>query len=169
MNTSVILQNFEKLDSMNKNLYTRNIPSMNLQANFDPRPVTTKYNILPILDNRKESTVPIINQGGYDSQEVFYQGTTKPHYYGFATNVDKESTLRNQFFALQAGDQAKYVPPSTSDLYINTIDFQTVPDNLEKSMLFRQDEFADFNPNPSAMIGNSLFNNSTRVQLKNIK
>lgn len=169
MNNSVKLQNFEKLDRINKNLYTRNIPSNKIQPNFDPRPVSTKYSTLPLTDHKKETTVPIIMQDCYNSENVFYPGTTKPHYCGFATNIDKESTLRNQFFALQSADQAKYIPPSNSDLYMNSINFQTVPQNLDETMLFRQSEFSDFNPNPSVVIGNRIFGNATRVQLKNIK
>ena len=169
MNSSVRLQNFEKLDTMNNKLYTRNIPSNTIQPNFNARPVSSKYSKLPLIDHRKESNVPIINQENYNSEEVFYPGTRKPHYCGFATNIDKESTLRNQFFALQAADQARYIPPSTSDLYMNPINFQTVPVNLEETMLFREPEFADFNPNPSVIIGNRIFDNATRVQLKNLK
>jgi len=169
MNTSVRLQNFDKLDTINSNLYARNIPSSDIQPNFNPRPVSTKYSTLPVIDHRKETDVPIINQGWYNSEEVFYPGTTKPNYSGFATNIDKESTLRNQFFALQSSDQAKYIPPSTSDLYINPINFQTVPVHLEKTWLFSEPEFSDFNPNPSVIIGNRIFDNATRVQLKNLK
>tara|TARA_X000000368_G_scaffold418603_1_gene418950 strand:- start:3135 stop:3644 length:510 start_codon:yes stop_codon:yes gene_type:complete len=169
MYDSVKLQNFEKLNTMNANLYTRNIPSNDIQVNFDPRPVNTKYRFLPLIDDRKESTIPIINKGSYNIEKTFNPGTTKPNYSGFANNIDKESTLRNQFFALQAADQAKYIPDSTSDLYMNTINFQTVSDNLDESMLFRESNFLNFNPNPSSIIGNRLFNNSTRVQLKNLK
>jgi hypothetical protein len=168
MNNTVKLQNFEKQDSINRKLYTRNIPSNNIAKNFDPRPVSTKYSTLPMIDHRKETNTPIMNTRGYNSEETFYPGTDKPHYYGYATNVDSESTLRNQFFALQAADQAKYIPPSSSDLYENSINFQTTNQNLEGSMLFRQDEFDDFNPNPSITIGSSIFNNATRVQLKNL-
>tara|TARA_Y100000389_G_scaffold178042_1_gene190842 strand:- start:1949 stop:2458 length:510 start_codon:yes stop_codon:yes gene_type:complete len=169
MNTSVRLQNFEKLDNMNRNLYTRNIPSSDIQPNFNPIPVSTKYSTLPIIDRRKETNIPIINEKFYNSEEVFYPGTRKPNYSGFATNVDKESTLRNQFFALQAADQSKYIPPSTSDLYMNPINFQTVPVNLEETFLFSEPEFGNFNPNPSVIIGNRIFDNATRVQLKNLK
>ena len=166
---SVKLQNFEKLDTMNKKLYLRNIPSGNMQANFDPRPVSTKYSTLPLIDHRKEINVPINNNEVYNSEKTFYPGTMKPHYYGFSINVDKESTLRNQFFALQSADQAKYIPSTTSDLYMNPIDFQTESEYIEDRMIFRKSEFADFNPNFSANIGNRVFNNATRVQLKNIK
>tara|TARA_Y100001980_G_C14499386_1_gene275519 strand:+ start:504 stop:1013 length:510 start_codon:yes stop_codon:yes gene_type:complete len=169
MNTNVRLQNFEKQDTMNRDLYMRNIPSADIDPNLDPRPVSTKYSTLPIIDHRKETTVPIINQGGYNSEKIFYPGTTKPHYSGFSRNIDKESTLRNQFFALQAADQAKYIPSSASDLYVNPINFQTTTENLEEKLVFRKEEFEDFNPNPSIIIGNNIFNNSTRVQLKNLK
>jgi hypothetical protein len=169
MTANVRLQNFEKLDSINRDLYTRNIPSSTIQPNFNPRPVNTKYSMLPTIDHRKEANVPIINKGNYNNEQIFNPGTAKPHYSGYATNVDKESTLRNQFFALQAADQAKYIPSSNSDLYMNPINFQTVPQDLQESTLFREPDFADFNPNPSVVIGNRIFDNATRVQLKNLK
>ena len=168
MNNNVKLQNFEKLDTINNNLYARNIPSSIIQPNFDPRPVSTKYSTLPLIDHKKETNVPIISYN-YNSEEIFYPGTKKPNFNGFARNINKESTLRNQFFALQAADQSKYIPASTSDLYMNTINFQNVSKNLEETILFREPEFADFNPNPSITIGNRIFNNATRVQLKNLK
>tara|TARA_Y100000741_G_scaffold166574_1_gene126029 strand:- start:5944 stop:6453 length:510 start_codon:yes stop_codon:yes gene_type:complete len=169
MNNSVRLQNFEKLDIMNNNLYTRNIPSRDIQPNFDPRPVSTKYSTLPLTDHKKETNIPIIKQDNYNSSEIFYPGTRKPNYSGFATNIDKESTLRNQFFALQAADQANYIPSSTSDLYMDPINKQTVSKDLDETLLFKQSEFADFYPNPSVIIGNRIFDNATRVQLKNLK
>ena len=165
---SVKLQNFEKQDSINRKLSMRNIPSNDMAKNFDPRPVCTKYCTLPMIDHRKEHNTPIMTAPGYNTNNTFYPGTDKPHYYGFATNVDNESTLRNQFMALQAADQAKYIPPSTSDLYQNRVNFQTTNENLDGSMLFREDQFSDFNPNPSIKIGSGIFNNATRVQLKNL-
>tara|TARA_B110000444_G_scaffold196414_1_gene187076 strand:+ start:2186 stop:2692 length:507 start_codon:yes stop_codon:yes gene_type:complete len=168
MNNTVILQNFEKQDNINRKLSMRNIPSNDMGKHFDPRPVSTKYSRLPMIDHRKENNTPIIMHPGYNNSDTFYPGTDKPHYYGFATNVDSESTLRNQFFALQAADQAKYIPPSSSDLYHNHINYQTTNENLDGFMLFREEQFNDFNPNPSNRIGNGVFNNATRVQLKNL-
>ena len=169
MNNSVKLGNFEKQNSINREIYVRHLPSNDLQANYDPRPVSTKYSMLPIIDRRKEVNIPIIVENNYNSENIFNPGTRKPHFEGFARNIDRESVLRNQFFALQAADQAKYIPSSNSDLYKNDINFITVGNNLEESGLFRRDELEDFNPNPSIIIGNELFNNSTRVQLKNLK
>tara|TARA_B110000211_G_C14040645_1_gene536588 strand:+ start:1195 stop:1701 length:507 start_codon:yes stop_codon:yes gene_type:complete len=168
MNNSVLLQNFEKQNSINRNLAMRNIPSHDIAKNFDPRPVSTKYCTLPMIDHRKESKEEIKTISGYNTNQTFFPGTDKPHYYGFATNVDNESTLRNQFFALQAADQSKYIPPSTSDLYQSNINFQTTNENLDESVLFRQERYDDFNPNPSIKIGSGIFNNATRVQLKNL-
>jgi hypothetical protein len=76
--------------------------------------------------------------------------------------------LRNQFFALQKADQRAYVPSSTSDLYENKINFITNNENLDGHLLFREQQFQDFNPNNFPTIGNELFYNATRVQLKNI-
>ena len=98
----VFVGQHDRTDELNDRIFKRNIPTLELEPNFDPRPVSTKYSTLPLIDHRKEANIPIINQGCYNSEEVFYPGTTKPHYCGFATNVDKESTLRNQFFALSS-------------------------------------------------------------------
>jgi len=169
MNNSVRLQHFRKNDTINAKIYSRNIPSSNVQMNFSPRSVNTKYSVMPVLDHRKEATVPLKTYGNYDSETVFFPGNIKSHHCGFSRNVDRESTLRNQFFALQKADQARYIPPSTSDLYENSIDFLNTNSDLDNSLIFRTEDFDDFNPNLSNMIGSNIFNNSTRVQLKNLK
>jgi hypothetical protein len=105
----------------------------------------------------------------YDSSNTFFPGTRKPHFCGFASNVDKESTLRNQFFALQKADQSRYIPDSTSDLYETNIEQLPQKVNLDATLLFNETKFNDFNPNLSNSIGHELFYNSTRVQLKDLK
>jgi hypothetical protein len=137
--------------------------------NFSFRPVTTKYTLMPTYNHRIESSIPINNSEVYDVNNTFFPGTRKPHFCGFATNVDKESTLRNQFFALQKADQVAYLPNSSSDLYENNINFLTHNNNLDAQLLFKQESFNDFNPNISSSIGNEIFYNSTRVQLKDLK
>jgi hypothetical protein len=168
MSNSVRLQNFEKNESINNNIFSRNIPSQMLETSFGPRSVNTKYSKFPILDHKKETDVPIKAYETYNTETTFYPGDRKPHFCGFSTNIDKESSLRNQFFALQSADQAKYIPSTTSDLYQNNVDFININRNLDGSAMFRQESFNDYNPNISNMIGSSIFNNSTRVQLKNI-
>ena len=168
---AVVLQHHNNLDSINQDIYDRKFPSSDMQMNFSPRPVSTKYARMPILDHRREATVAVNNHSTYNSEETFFPGNSKPHYCGFASSVDKESTLRNQFFALQKSDQAAWMPSSTSDLYVNNVvENNNINDlnNVNNSALFREEQFADFNPNISNHIGNNVFNNATRVQLKNI-
>ena len=87
--------------------------------NFSPRSVSTKYSTLPILDHRQESNVPMNNYPIYDSNTTFFPGTSKPHFCGFAKNIDLESSLRSQFFALQKSRSSKIYTFVTSNLYEN--------------------------------------------------
>jgi hypothetical protein len=83
---------------------------------------------------------------------------------GYASNVNVESDLRNQIFALQKCSQAVYVPSSNSDLY----QFGFKPTKQESQPfpnLFANEQFSQFNPNPEN-VGHDVFYNSTRQQLK---
>ena len=168
MNTTINSQNMDKQAIINNNLYAEIF-------------LAVIYNLILILDQYKLNIItflqimikkklgdvePVII---YNNEKIFYPGTSKPNYFGFAINVDKESTLRNQFFPIQSADQAKYIPSSNSDLYVNPINFKNTSENLEENLLFRKPKFSQFNPNSYLNIGNLLFNNSTRVQLKNLK
>ena len=64
--------NNDKLDIMNKKLYNRNISSNLLEPNFDPRPVSTKYAKMPILDPIIESTEPKNNYMIYNNYQTFF-------------------------------------------------------------------------------------------------
>lgn len=165
---NIKLQNFEKQNFMNNEIANRHVPSGGITMNFSFRPVNTKYTFMPTVAPIAPSTEPIQNYGNYDASSSFFPATRKLHFCGFASNVDRESTLRNQFFALQKADQRSYVPSSTSDLYENKINFITNNENLDSHLLFREQQFQDFNPNNFPTIGNELFYNATRVQLKNI-
>ena len=165
-NYNVVLQNIN--NNVGNNIYERVVPSHEMQMNFGFRPIMSKYATMPIVDDRIISQVSINKEPTYNSEEVFYPGTSKPHFSGFASNIDSESTLRNQFFALQKGNKHVYVPNSNSDLYENNLDIKNYDLNLDNLALFKKENFQDFNPNVSNKIGNNIFNNSTRVQLKNI-
>ena len=164
----ITLQNHENQNAINNTIYQRNIPSENMQVSLPQRSVSTKYAHFPILDTRRESNVLLNYARPYDNNQMFFPGTKKPHFCGFAQNIDLESNLRNQFFALQKADQAIYVPNSNSNMYQNNIDFKTTNKNLENELLFTENDFDNFNPNLSNKIGNEIFLNSTRVQLKNL-
>jgi len=151
----------------NTRIYDRNIPSQVLQPYLDVRPVLTKYSYFPIVDPRKEIKVPLIQTPTYNVHSVFNPGNTTSPWSGFASNINKESELRNQIYALQKCSQAVYVPSSKSDLY--DYNFKTITQPNPHSLLFKNDAFASFNPNPDEnVLGVNLFNNSTRVQVRDL-
>jgi hypothetical protein len=149
--------------------YSRNIPSQPLQPYLDFRPVLTKYSTMPIVDPRKPVKTPLIQRATYTPESVYNPGNDFGPWSGYASNVNHESDLRNQIFALQNCSQAVYVPSSKSSLYQvkwenqGNIVSQPFPD------LFKQEKFCPTNPNPhSNKIGYALFNNATRQQLKDL-
>jgi hypothetical protein len=155
-------------DAQNMALYERNVPSAPLQPYLEVRPVSTKYSYLPIVDPRKELNVPFVQQPTYNVHATFNPGNSQGPWSGFASQINTESVLRNQIYALQKCSQAVYVPSSHSDLYNYT--FQPKQTPQAHGLLFQQSQFKCFDPNPdSSKVGFSLFNNSTRSQVKDVK
>jgi len=151
----------------NMRIYNRNIPTQNLQPYLDVRPVMTKYSYLPIVDPRKELNVNLQQNPTFNPYTTFNPGNTKSPWSGFASNINTETELRNQIYALQKCSKSVYVPCSKSDLYNHTINPTSVPQS--HSLLFKTENFKDFNPNPdNKNVGTSIFMNSTRVQIKDI-
>ena len=154
-----------RTEDLNKRIAERNLPSAPLEPQFSMRPVSTKYSLLPIVDQRPRSEVPIITRPTYNVKTTFNPGTAQAPWSGFATQVNEESKLRNQFFALQRCEQPNYVPPSSSDMYQVAVsgrqEHQPFPG------LFQSQAFAPFNPN-SCNTGYNLFDNCTRQQLLSI-
>jgi hypothetical protein len=155
-------------EKMNQEIYMRNIPSQPLQPYLNVRPVMTKYSYLPIVDPRREINQHLIDRPTYNTKTVFNPGTRQAPWSGFASNINLESELRNQIYAAQKCSQSVYVPNSNSDLY--EVKFNTTQSNLgDKELLFKEENFHQFNPNPDPkVLGVNLFNNNTRVQLKDI-
>lgn len=148
--------------------YERNIPSQPLQPYLDARPVTTKYSILPIVDARKSIETPLIQRATFTPESIYNPGNDSGPWSGYASNINHESELRSQIFALQSCSQATYVPSSNSSLYKvnwqnNNKPAQPFPD------LFKNEKFCPTNPNPHPeTIGHALFNNATRQQVKDL-
>ena len=88
-------------DQTNARIYDRNIPSQVLQPYINARPVMTKYSHLPIVDPRKQNTVPLMQAPNFNPNHTFNPGNTKSPWSGFASAVNVESELRNQIYALQ--------------------------------------------------------------------
>lgn len=157
--------NIESDEELNKRILERNKPSAPLQPQFSFRPISTKYSFLPIVDHRAPATVPIIRRPTYNVGNVFNPGTAQSPWSGFASNINKESSLRNQFFALQNCEQSQFVPSSESDLYNYRISDGSV-ENQPFPGLFTEQTFETFNPN-TCNLGKEFFNNFTREQLHN--
>jgi hypothetical protein len=150
----------------NARIYDRNIPSQPLQPYLEVRPVMTKYSYFPVVDPRKSIRVPMQQMPTYNVQQ-FNPGNAPGPWSGFATNVNTESELRNQVYALQKCSQSVYVPQSNSDLY--NYSFQTVTQPNPHSLLFQTESFDNFNPNPApGKCGYGAFNNNTRIQVKEL-
>ena len=138
-----------------------------LQPYIDVRPVMTKYSFMPIVDPRKELHVGLQQMPTYNTNAVFNPGNTQSPWSGFASNINLESELRNQVYALQKCSQSVYVPSSNSDLYVNTGFARN--GNGKHSLLFQNERFNDFNPNPNVnVVGSGIFYNSTRTQIKEL-
>jgi hypothetical protein len=152
----------------NDRIYNRNVPSQLLQPYLSVRPVMTEYSTMPIVDPRTPRQVPMQQMPVYSTTKVFNPGNSQSPWSGFASSINTESELRNQIYALQSCDQAVYVPDSSSDLYKYSFNPQTANKSLQPFQgLFKEERFNTFNPNPEN-IGNGLFNNYTRQQVRNL-
>ena len=167
---------YNQVDENNERIRERNIPSASLRPEYSIRPVSTKYALMPILDQRKKVNVPLHNYQNFNVDTVFNPGNAQAPWAGFASNINTESTLRNQFFALQKCEQANYVPSSNSDMYNVEVggreEYDQFSDLVKPAApalgsLFVKPDLAPFNPN-SCDIGKRLFNNHTRQQLLNV-
>lgn len=166
VNKLYLCQN-ERTDELNDRISSRNIPSAPLQPFYYQVPVSTKYGYMPILDQRKESSVSLNNYTIFSPHTTFNPGNNMAPWHGFANNVNIESTLRNQFFAQQDCQQAYYVPSSKSDLYNVRVPPPSQPVQQQFPGLFQREVFDHFNPNTDNL-GNNFFNNSTRTEIKDI-
>ena len=170
----------ERVDELNTRIFGRFHPDRQLQPNFSINSVQTKYAHFPVIDRRVPANTSInVNPTGYATGEFFVPpiGARGP-VAGFLDQVNTESVLRNQCFALQRGaDQAVYVPSSNSDMYRVSVSPTTSgfsADDIARNShpeLFYRHTF-DQAPNPNVAnapgIGRDIFMNNTRTQLRNI-
>ena len=162
--------NLDRNLELDNRIYERNIPSAQLQHSFSIRPVSTKYDLMPIFDRYKPTSVPCPPKYPiYNTQRVFNPGNAVAPWDGFAANVNVESTLRNQFFALTDCPQADYVPSSNSDLYQWTFESKSRNEPNPHELLFKQERFEQNNSHNTFNLGKGFYNNPTRQQLKDVQ
>jgi len=155
---------FDRVNELNNRLGSRQFPDVALQPNFDPRPLATKYAFTP---SYPKPSVRIQRNVDHVVELNFNPGSSRAPPQGFLNNIDKETMLRNQAFALQHGaDQGVYVPSSNSDLYKTTI-VSTPGEPQPFPSLFSKSQFAvTENPVEGTNIGKNVFFNHTRTQLR---
>jgi len=162
-----IMPGNQRTEEINQRISYRNMPSSQLQPQFDIRPLSSKYAKMPIVDRHVNHKVPINVIPTYDIETTFNPGSAQAPWSGFAANINNESRLRNQFYALQNGaGQSCYIPFKNSELYnppviAATANQQPFPD------LFKNQPFEEFNPCPKGL-GLNFFENCTRQQIKEL-
>ena len=159
---------FERVDEINDRMSTRQFPDSALEPNFDLRPVSTKYSHFPIVDRQPGMKEAHPTYTNYRLSGNFNPGTNKAPVSGYFSNVDLETNLRNQNFALQHGaPQGVYVPTSESEIY--KVHVISRPEPQPHPKLFNKPSFDNsLHPNlQNSHIGNDQFFNHTRTQLRN--
>jgi hypothetical protein len=157
----------DRVDELNTRIQGRQFPDNPLRPNFDPRPVPTKYSLFPVIDRKTPSKYPwkkeYLDNSGFSP--ATQNGPPKP----YLQNLDTETILRNQTVALQHGaTEGVFVPSSNSDLYRVSMPSPSVSQPQPFPNLFARSSFESVsNPIANQPIGNAIFHNFTRVQLRN--
>tara|TARA_B100001175_G_scaffold226994_1_gene193635 strand:+ start:703 stop:1290 length:588 start_codon:yes stop_codon:yes gene_type:complete len=164
----VLIGQNERVEELNRRVIDRISTDGILQPNFDPRPVSTKYSLFPIIDRRATPKEAIFPTPQYEPNNKFYSNLEKGPVDGFLSNVNLESSLRNQYHALQRGGapQSTYIPSSDSDLY--RVEVVSRPSQQPFPDLFKREDFYQSRgmDNLNSHIGNDTFFNHTRTQLR---
>ena len=148
----------ERVDELNDRILARFSCDVPLKPNMGVRPVPTKYSHFHMIDETPNAK---INQPVY-TPDNFCPIQSRGPVEGF--NAGTESTLRNQHVF---NDHDVFIPSSTSDLYRVSLPRPSREDIQPFLGLF-----SSFSPttelrNQHAQIGNELFLNNTRTQLRN--
>jgi len=153
--------------ALSNRMYERNVPSEQLSMTYGPRPVPTRYVLMPMLDCRKPSKVPCLKEPIYSTTKEFSPGNTLP-FDGYQNKIDVESKLKNIIFPMQKCGQSKYIPSSKSDLFnAQYLTRVNQPIHMTNQLLFHDPQFSAFNPN-TCNTGGKFFNNYTRYQIRSL-
>jgi hypothetical protein len=155
----VYYQHNDRVEDLNERLFNRNTSIRPVGALLDVRATPTKYVTMPIVNMRPIAKTQCPHVLPFNIQKQFFPGNTKSPWDGY--NVDTETVLRNQQFALQKSEQNIYVPSSTSDLYAKTVPSQIYTGRYQN--MFNKPDLEPKNANPESL-GLYFFNNHTREQ-----
>ena len=156
---NIYIKNDNRVQELNERLFDRNTSIRPVSVSIDVRSTPTRYVKMPVVNMRPVSNVQCPHVVPFNINKQFFPGNTKSPYDGY--NVDRETILRNQTFALQKCDQSAYVPPSNSDLYAKSIPQKMYTGRFQN--MFNKPDLEPNDPNPENL-GQFLFNNHTREQ-----
>ena len=120
--------------NLNDRIYSRNVPSADLEPYLSNRPINTKYVSLQDRDTRqKQINIQSSQQNtdheytNYNTEIIFNPGSGP--WSGYSSHIDIESRLRDQYYKNPC--IPKYLPNyKTSDLY--TINGPYLPLNIKE-------------------------------------
>jgi hypothetical protein len=168
------------VNEINDRILERTTLTGNINVLIPPRPESTLFT-LP-FQNSNVICNPIIIKSDFNDPNSFLPSSRGGDWNKYKQNIDTESILRSQVYALQNAPQAIYVPNSNSDLYnstmptMNTSTAQGLYKNLQTTTM--EDSIWGLHPalninsnyqNVSMPdeLRNKLFNNDTRQEIKN--
>ena len=156
----------ERVDELNARFVGRQFTDNKLKPNLSIRPVQTKYTHFSVLDDRPKSKVEAEKFEEFKTSNNFYPGTQSAPPYGYFSNVDVETNLRNQTKSLQHGASANtYIPSTESDLYkTEVVGYQA---NQTHPLLFAKPSIEGPDTLHLSNIGQNKLFNHTRTQLRN--
>lgn len=158
-----------RVDEINDRIHARHFPDRALAPNFSMQSTPTKYFRFPIVNLRAEASEPIRTYEPHSTANNFNPGTRNGPVGTYLANIDVETQLRRQPYAVHHGSvHDLYVPSSSSDLY-HTAVYGRREENTHP-LLFKQETFYTKMPDiltNGSNIGRDLFHNNTRTQLRN--
>lgn len=155
----LFIRNDDRVQELNERMFNRNTSVRPVTSQLDIRSTPTRYVTMPIVNMRPIANVQCPQVIPFNVHGQFFPGNTKSPIEGF--NVDRETILRNQAFALQNCEQSVYVPSSNSDLYAKTVPQQLYTGRYRN--MFTKPDIQPRDRNPENL-GSYFFNNSTREQ-----
>jgi hypothetical protein len=160
-----------RVEELNQRLLDRNFPDIDFRPNFSPRPVMTKYTLLPVIDTREATRVQLQPYLDYYPEVMFNPGNSRAPVSGFLNRVNLESDLRNQTRPLVSADANlhQYIPSfENSDLYkvvVSTKSDVVQPYPRLFSKINVENSATNLEGKP---VGTDVFNNHTRVQVRGL-
>ncbi len=138
-----IISQQERTDELNERMRSRHVSYIPNDPMYSFRPASTKYDIMSTQSVKSE---PLGNRAWINRM----------------ANIDTESELRNQTYALQHASQSVYVPSSSSDLYkdnttvVQRPSAQPYPGLFAENTGFSQTRWAYSDPSQKFLFSTSM-------------